>query len=137
MTAKEYLCQFHILNLKIESYRRELNHLRYISSSLPGSKFDAMPGTHSNQSRIEICVCKIIDLERQIEEEINKSITLQKEIHNLIEEMEDTQEKMILRLRYIESLKWEKIAEELNYSSVQVYRIHKKALKSFEEKMKR
>ena len=54
-------------------------------------------------------------------------------VYDLIETLDNEQEKRILKYRYIRGYQWDVIAEKIGYSERQIYNIHKKALKKINE----
>jgi len=132
MTAKQYLMQARYLNELINSHIKELEQLRLILTSVPSIDFskEKVQGGKLPGDKISNIIAKIVDLEKQIKDEINSFIDLKKEIHDVIEAVKNPNERLILRCRYIEFLTWEQVAERTNYSIRQVYRIHARALKN-------
>lgn len=130
MDGLRYLQQLHRLNEIIESNKRELARLRRMSASLPSCDFEEHISGGNVINRLEKEVGEIVDLEREIAAEIVKYAQLEKEIRATINRQENHNERLLLRLRYIEFLTWEQIADKMSYSNVQVYRIHKKALQN-------
>lgn len=53
-------------------------------------------------------------------------------LYDKIEELENEQEKRLLKYRYLRGWRWEDIADKMGYSIRQVFNIHKKALKMIE-----
>ena len=94
--------------------------------------YSDMPKAASNQSKIESAVCQIIDIERQISEEKEKSDKLRAKIENAIESLSNPRERDVLYMRYIVGgyrlMKYDEIAEGMNYSERQVYRIYEKGI---------
>lgn len=133
MTNKQYLQQLYRLKHLIESDKRELAHLRYLSTSISGCDYKEHFSDGNVHSRVEETVVDIIDLERKIQKEIAEYMRLDEEIRETIGKQENDTEKLLLRLRYIEHLTWEKIAVAMNYSIMQVYRVHKNALKNLKK----
>jgi len=132
MTAKQYLRQAYRLNEMIKSHIKELEQLRLISTSLPGTDFsqERVQGGNLPGDRIPKIIAKIVDLEKQINQEINCFLDLKQEIHDVIEVVKSPDQKLVLRYRYVEFLTWEKTAECLNYSIKQIHRIHSAALQN-------
>lgn len=132
MTAKEYLQQAYRLDELIASDKKELDALRELSTSLSSqdTSRDAVMSSGSNSASFTKIVDKIADLEAKIKEEIEQYIALKSEIRNVIDAIQDKDEKLCLRYRYIEFLNWEQIAERMNYSLSQTTRIHGRALQS-------
>lgn len=128
MTAKEYLGQARRLQDLIRSHMEELDFLRTfavnISYSLSGDKVQS----GKQQDKIGETVAKIIDMEDKIQEEISRFLDLQAEIRTVIKALPNQEAVLILRLRYLEFLDWEEIAERLCYSLRQIHRKHNEAL---------
>lgn len=76
-----------------------------------------------------ICADELIEKLRQAMEEQN---THRWEIERRLRKMTDAQEKLLLKLRYIEGKTWEEIGEAMGYSSRYTFKIHKRALEHFE-----
>lgn len=132
MTAKQYLMQARHLNELINSHIKELEQLRLILTSVPSIDFskEKVQGGKLPGDKISNIIAKIVDLEKQIKDEIDRFVDLKKEIHDAIEAVKNPKERLVLRCRYIEFLTWREIAERTNYSIKQVYRIHSQALKN-------
>ena len=78
-------------------------------------------------------VAKIIDLEREINNRIDELCDLKYDILARISRMPDLDQQNVLIARYVQGLKWEKIAKEMNFSLSQIYKLHGKGLNSFLE----
>lgn len=130
MTAKEYLSGAYRLDELIKSYQRELASLKELSLSIGSqdTSKDAVCVSKDNSASFTRIVDKIADLEAKINSEIERYISLKDEIHSVIEKVENNDEKLCLRLRYIEYMSWSKISYQMKYDDRQVYRIHGKAL---------
>ena len=59
-------------------------------------------------------VFKIMELEDKINAEIDNLVELKKQIRSVIDEVANTDERMVLRYRYIHNLTWEQIGDELH-----------------------
>lgn len=126
---KTYLRKAYRLDRLVQSHAAELERLRSTLGSL-GSSLDGQPRTpryDSSTGEINRLI-QVIDLEQQLKDEIAAMGARWKEIHNTIEAVEDKDERLVLRYRYIQGLDWDYIAVELNYSRRQVIRIHGEAL---------
>lgn len=132
MTTKDYLNQAYRLNELIESNQRELTRLHELSRTLSG--FDttkvAVKGGSSGEATFTKTIEKIADLEQQINVEIDCYVDTVKELREFINAVPDKDERLLLRLRYIEFMRWEKIAEQMGYSTQWVYNLHSKALRN-------
>lgn len=130
-TAKDYLSQ-------IMQGDRLINRLNYtvqtLRSSLTSQSYEVTPDrvqSSGYKNRLSETVSKIIDLEADINRRIDELIVLKVEALKKISKISDKDQQSVLLARYIEGIKWEKIAVELNFSIAQVYRVHRKALLNF------
>lgn len=132
MTAKQYLRQAYRLNDLINSDLAELEQLKILSTSVSSPNLSGMPssGTRKQEAPFVNAVMKIIELEKVIDAEIDRFVDLKKEIRDVINKVPDNNQKLVLKLRYIQFLKWESVAAEMDLSLKQVHRIHNEALKN-------
>ena len=132
MTAKQYLKQAYRLNDLINSDLAELEQLKILSTSVSSPNLSGMPssGTKKQEAPFVNAVMKIIELEKVIDAEIDRFVDLKKEIRDVINKVPDNSQKLVLKLRYIQFLKWESVAAEMDLSLKQVHRIHNEALKN-------
>ena len=84
--------------------------------------------TKSTDPPFEKYVIKIVDLEKQIQQEVEHLVKLKTDIREAINKMENVDEKLLLRYRYINFLNWEEICVNLNVSMRTVHRLHSLAL---------
>ena len=132
MTAKQYLQQAYRLNELINSDLAELEQLRVLATSVSSPNLSGMPsgGSRNTEPPFVRAIGKIIDLEKVIDAEIDRFVDLKKEIRTVINQVPDNSQKLVLKLRYIQFLKWESVAAEMDLSLKQVHRIHNEALKN-------
>ncbi len=132
MEAKEYLQQAYKLNELIESDIQELDRLRSLTNVALSPQISDIP--HSKNWNLEApfvkYVGRIIEMEQKINSEIDRYIVLKNEIRTTISQLENNDEKLLLRYRYILFLTWEEIAEKMNVSMRTVHRLHSNALKN-------
>lgn len=131
MTAKEYLNRTYRIDELIKSNLRELDRLRGMIGSLGSPGADGAPGSPNvgNASYTRL-VEKIVLLEEKINTQIDEMVSVQAEVGAVINAVENRDERLLLRLRYIEHCSWRKIAKEMKYSEMQCYRVHEKALEN-------
>ncbi len=129
MTKKEYLKKGYRINLEIETKKEVLEELKSNLDGLQAIKLTekVQGGPIKDDSGIVNKMNKIIEMEKDLNELCNFQIKLSQ----TIDKMENTNERAVLRLRYILNQTWEEIAEKMGYSLRQVTRIHGEALKSF------
>ncbi|MEG2261787.1 MAG: DUF1492 domain-containing protein [Raoultibacter sp.] len=132
MTAKQYLKQAYRLNELINNDLAELEQLKDLSTSIAAVRCDRdkVKGGKIG-SKIEFIVVKIIALEEMIDDEIDRFVDLKTAIRNAIVCVENRNEELLLRLRYIEFLSWDEIAEKMGFDERYVHKIHADALNNF------
>ena len=128
MTAKEFLNQGFYINERIDAKIEQIAMLRELAKKTNVTLSD-MPGNpNRGGSKIEDTLVKIVSLEEEINDEIERLMDLKKEITGAIERVEDPQESLLLNLRYLNFMTWEKIAVKMDCSVRNVHILHSKAL---------
>lgn len=132
MTAKEYLNQARRLDALIHCRLREIDYWRDLSSSVSGSSFEE----HHNPNRpteapFVRCLEKIDEIQHSVEEKVAYLICLKEEINKAIDKLDNRDEQLLLRYRYLDNCTWEEIAAMLNVSIRSAHRIHGMALQHF------
>lgn len=133
MTAKEYLKQAYRLDQKINSDIAEAQMLRQMASSVGSSGFEE----HHNPNRpteapFVRCLEKVWKLEQKINVEIDRLVDLKEQIRTVIDKVENADEQMVLRYRYIHNWTWERIGNELYADERTIRRWHESALQHVE-----
>lgn len=133
MTAKEYLNQARHLDALINCRLREIDYWKDLSSSVSGMRFDGMPHSPNRPTEAPFvrCLEKIDEIQRSVEEKITYLVRLKEEINTAIDKLENRDEQLVLRYRYLDDCNWEEISRMLNVSLRTVHRIHGSALQNF------
>ena len=134
MTAKEYLKQAYLLDKQIQVEVKELEQLREMRGTIQGCSYGEKIGTNPNRNLeppFIKTIEKIWDYEQRIDAQINRLVDLRSEINAAIESMENPEERLLLKYRYLKNESWEDISYELNVSYRTVHRIHASALNNF------
>lgn len=74
-----------------------------------------------------------IEVEGMINREICRGLKEIQYIENIISNLPE-REKLLMRLRYIDNLKWEEICVKMNYSWRQMHRLHSDSLKRLQKR---
>ena len=132
MTAKEYLNQARHLDALINCRLREIDYWRDLSSSVSGTRFDGMPHIPNRPTEAPFvrCLEKIDEIQRSVEEKVAYLVRLKEEINTAIDMLENRDEQLVLRYRYLDDCTWEEISRMLNVSLRTVHRIHGSALQN-------
>lgn len=127
MTAKEYLSRYRWQNDRINAKLEQVAELRRKAQTVSSGSSD---GTHSATpyDRIGEITARIVDLEREINEDIDRSIDTQRSILSAISAIPDERLQSLLEYKYINGYTLEEIAVRMDYSYKQVCRLHGQAL---------
>ena len=129
MKTKEYLRQAYRLNQIINSEIEEVAMLREMACSITSPVLgDKVQISHSGDPPYMRSLEKISMLEEKINSEIDELVDLKSQMRDVIAAVPDTDERMVLRYRYIHNMTWEQIGSELNADKSTVRRWHGNAL---------
>lgn len=137
MKAKNYLQKLQSLDLHINAKIEQKEHYMDLACRATSRLSAVNYGGTSHRSKVEDNVCKMIDIEREIDREIDRLVNLRRKVLQILENLEDERFRQILEYRYLNYWSWEKMAGELNYDLSWLHRLHKKALDAFEEELKK
>ena len=131
MRAKEILRQAFCLDRRIASDINEMRELRELAESVSSPNLEEKVQTsRSSDAPFVRSIEKIMDLESRIAEEVDRLVDMKTEIRDLIDKVDDHDQRMLLRYRYIHFYTWEEISAEMNYGLRWVYILHGRALES-------
>lgn len=88
MTAKEYLSRAYRIDQRIDSKIEQVGSLRALSTKATATISD-MPHSSRNVHSMEEIIVKIINLEHEINEDIDKLLDLKREITGMIKSVEN------------------------------------------------
>lgn len=80
MTIKEYLSQAYRIDQRINSKLEQVRNLRELAEKATSTLSDIPCSGNGNKQKMESVIVKIIDLENEIDEEIDKLVDLKHEI---------------------------------------------------------
>ena len=129
MTAKEYLSQAFHIDQRISSKLSQVMRLREAATNCTATLTDMPRPDRPSHERMADTICKIVDLEREINKDIDRLVDLKAEARRTINAVSDPDQQLILELRYLCYKPWNEIMTELGYSEPTIYRLHGEALK--------
>lgn len=127
MTTKEYLNQAFRIDQRIESKLEQIESLKTLATKVSSTLSD-MPKSPNNGSRVDEIVVKIITLEDQIKSDVDRLVSLKKEISDVISKVEPVECRLLLEMRYLLFQSWEEIAYKLDCTTRNVLFLHKRSL---------
>lgn len=90
--------------------------------------FNAAPSSGGGADKVQNCVEKILEVKDKIVAQIMQGATLRINIDHAINSVPDERLRQLLSYRYIDGMKWESIAVEMNYSWQHLHKMHSTAL---------
>lgn len=132
MNTKSYLSQARYLDMRIKSKLQQVDSLNELATNCT-SVLTGMPRNPSGStSRMADAICKIVDLQNEINRDIDTLVDLKKEIMGVVKAVANPEHQTLLEKRYLCFLSWEKIAVDMHYSIQHIYRMHEQALAAVE-----
>ena len=134
INVKDYLGQAYRIDQRINSKIEQVSSLHSLATKAT-STITYMPGSpNRNLHRMEDVIAKIIDLESEINKDIDQLVELKANIMKLIRGVGNPEYQTLLELRYLCYKPWEQIAVDMGYSINNLFKMHRKALASLEDK---
>lgn len=131
MRAKEYLSQLFWIDDEIKTLAMEREEL--FSSTFKHPVWSDMKVQSSQTRTLEDTYVVLAEYAKRIEVKSSELLSLKIKISEQIDNVEDSQSRRLLRLRYVMGLKWEQVAEHMMLDLRWVHRLHGKALKEFDK----
>lgn len=133
MDSKEYLQQVQDSDLMIKDKMEELADLEILATLLGSLGKGERVQNSGSQDKMAETVCKIVDLKKEIQTEIDNLLKLKREIRNIINRVSEPLLMSILHKRYLQYKSWEEISVELSISYRHTTRLHRLALQNVEK----
>ena len=127
MNAKEYLSQVMHIDQRINSKLEQVVKLRESATKATATLSDMPRSDSQSMQTMENTICKIVDLEREINADIDALVDLKTQARRVIGQLKNPDQQLVLDLCY---RPWTDIMEELGISETSVYRIHGEALRN-------
>ena len=126
MTAKEYLAQVGKIQTRIKCLSEQVQFMREAAESMTSVISDMPRPPVRNIHPMENWVIRIADLEEKLQTEFDRLA----DINQTISRLSDPIEQGILIKRYLNHLRWDEIASDLDVSNRRALQIHQSALDS-------
>ena len=124
---KRYLMSYRWAKKQEERILEEIQELR-MDKMFPSVVNDGMP-KGSEQRDLSDYAVKLDELIQELKKERLEKVRKLKNIEKSIRDLNSEDAQTIMRLRYIDGLKWEEVCVAINYEWAQMHRIHGKALR--------
>ena len=122
---KAYLMQYRVNEREIERLQEEIAKWQSRAEKVTAG-WNAVPGGGAGEG-FPACVEKIAELQAELGADLERSVELHRTVSRAISAVEDSRARLLLRLRYIDGLTWERVAEKMGCDERSARRIHKKS----------
>ncbi len=128
MTAKEYLSQYRLLDTRIENKIDQIRSLRELAEKCTSAISVNRGKVANSDSAMEKTIIAVVDMEKEVQQEMDGLLRLKKEISDAIKTVENEEYRILLEKRYLCLNRWKSIAESMGYSLRNIYFMHNLAL---------
>lgn len=129
MNAREYLSQAHRLDQRIDAKIEQVASLNSMATKCTATLSGMPHNPNRGTSSMADTIVKIIDLQHDINQDIDRLVDLKREIAAVINDVDNSECRILLELRYLCFKTWEQIAVDMNYGIDNIYKLHNKALR--------
>lgn len=133
INAKTYLQQIINDDKRIQNKCIEVYQLRCLATNITAPMGTEPVQTSGASDKVGNIVAKIVDLEHEINDMIDRFIDDKHERIKVIEQIEDQLQYNILHSRYVQGKRFKEIAEEEHYTDVYISQQHQKALEKVQK----
>lgn len=129
MENNYHLKQIRLIDKEINQMLNELERIR--CSLMRSPQLKQVSVQESKVGLKDDVYIKIIEYNDKINQKVDELVDTKKKVFDIIEQIKDHEQRLILKMRYVDCEKWEEIEQELHVSKNTMHRIHRKALKEF------
>lgn len=128
MNAKEFLRQIKKLDRLIENKLIEIQRWKDIANNTTATLSGERVQSSGNPQKIADAICRYIDLEREINQDIDKLVDAKKDVISVIEQLNATEYDITHKI-YVQYLTLEDVADAYDRTYSWATTIHGRALK--------
>ncbi|MCC3868490.1 hypothetical protein [Terrisporobacter mayombei] len=126
--TKEELKEYIETKREIKIIEEKIEYLKSQKTSIKSMIIDDMPKPEPEQDRLGELLGEIEELIELYNVKQDKLFKQQIKIEKCIDKLDNAKERNIMRLRYLEGHKWEKVCVETNYSWEGIHKVHRRIL---------
>lgn len=126
-----YLNQYRIMHIEIDQITKELQRWQDLATRISPSYSDMPHGGGSD--KVQTAAVEVAELTDKLNRKLHQAIMVQENIKKLLESLDDIKLRQLMSYRYINGMRWEEIAERMDFNYRWVLRLHRKALNQISE----
>lgn len=132
--VKEYLREVRHRYQYAQTLCQRAERYREMATRATG-RMDALrlSGT-SRRSKVEDNVLALMDVHKELKEEVDALMQETKKAEKLIARLKDSKLRTVLHMRYLCGMTWEEIAEKMQYTLRWTHQLHREAIHQLEQK---
>lgn len=120
------------MHIEIDQITKELQRWQDLATRISPSYSDMPHGGGSD--KVQTAAVEVAELTDKLNQKLHQAIMVQENIKKLLESLDDIKLRQLMSYRYINGMRWEKIAVLMNYDYRYVLKLHRKALYGLDEK---
>lgn len=124
----EYLRTVRATLLETEAYCNRIAHLRDMAGKATGRIHAFRSGVTSGTSNVERFVLELCDLEKRLSGRAAQFAQMQTQAQQVVDCLPKAEHRTVLTLRYLRGMRWEDIADTMQYAERSVMRMHRESL---------
>lgn len=131
MDIKDVLMQARRTKIAVDGKHERIMQLREIAESTTRVLGDMPQGGHEPE-RMAKTIETIVDFERELADEAAQMVAAQKKARDIIFSLGRQEWRCVLELYYLNGYRWSEVAEAMNYSVDNIYKLREGAMKALE-----
>lgn len=137
ISQRNLLREYRFLKIRIRRLEKEIQELQLDAQSVSGVSYEErLASNRSQEAPFEKLVFRIREKEAKKLELLNELYAKVDEVEAIIASVEDERKKAILEFHYLDAMKFEEIADKMNYSVERIYQLHREEIRRIEDEDK-
>ena len=132
MNAVEYLNQIPEADAKVRKLRARVENLEALATDIARHMNGPIGHGQADSDKTGTLAAEICDAKQELEEAEAAAGEIREKIGNMICQIEDGKITKIMLKRFLQGMKWKKIAKEMMYSEQWIYELRLKGIQEIE-----
>jgi len=125
---KQWLNRGYEISKKLAVKKGHMETIGSVISNYEPREIEAAPGGNSS----EINFIRWSEMKKEVDELQFRLITIDREVDQVLKNLENPNEYVVLYSRYIRRLTWKEIIEALQYSEQHTFKLHKEGVENLD-----